>query len=117
MASFLRSFILLCSSAMSILVCLACTNPTLISWRLGQNGSLNKMLEELKGVNETMHTNLKQFSLLPYCEDTQVLIGTFPLGPFDSVMASTGIPRIPGTLGDVFQRTSKYGVFSSFDSI
>ena len=59
--------------AISVLFWQVCSNPILIKFHGGSCGGLVKLLEELKGVNETLYSNLNQFSLMPYTEDPQVL--------------------------------------------
>jgi hypothetical protein len=60
------------SSLISLGLWLACADSRVISWRGGKGGGINKILEELSGVNETLYSNLNQFSLVPFCDDPQV---------------------------------------------
>ncbi len=66
----LLTFIL--GSLISLGLWLACADSRVMSWRGGTGGGIAKIIEELNGVNETIYSNLNQFSLLPYCDETQV---------------------------------------------
>ncbi len=65
-------FSFLFGSLISLGLWLACADSRVMAWRGGTGGGIDKILEELKGVNETIYSNLNQFSLLPYCEEAQV---------------------------------------------
>mmetsp|Transcript_26027 Transcript_26027/g.54090 ORF Transcript_26027/g.54090 Transcript_26027/m.54090 type:complete len:138 (-) Transcript_26027:142-555(-) len=58
-------------SLISLGLWLACSDSRAMSWRGGSGGGINKILEEMNGVNETIYSNLNQSPHLPYCEDAQ----------------------------------------------
>ena len=60
-------------SSISLGLWLACADSGAMALRGGTGGGINKILEELSGVNETIYSNLNQFSLLPYCDEAQVV--------------------------------------------